>query len=109
LIGLADVAPVHLAHELYHHLEGQRLIPGTKAYRVETHRLGPIRFRTTLPSLSEIAADRFASVLLDLKIPSKALQFITLYRLNPNYAWQQASAIFATMEENSNLVGSDPE
>jgi hypothetical protein len=40
-----------------------------------------------VPSLSEIAADRLATALLDLKVPPKAVEFITLWDLDPHYAW----------------------
>jgi hypothetical protein len=87
LLGLADVEPIHLAHDLYHHLETKKLIPGASRFRLETFRLGPIRFRTGLPSLSEIAADGFALRLLGLKVPPKAVQLLTIYAHNPDYAW----------------------
>ena len=87
LLGFADVEPIHLAHELYHHLETKKLIPGASRFRLETFRLGPIRFRTGLPSLSEIAADGFALRLLGLKVPPKAVQLLTIYAHNPDYAW----------------------
>jgi hypothetical protein len=88
MLGLSDVAPVHLAHELYHHLESQRLTPGTAGFRIQTARLGPLRFRTGLPSLSEIAADHFAATLLDLSVPPRVIEFVTVYSLNPVYAWE---------------------
>lgn len=87
MIGIADVTPIHLAHELYHHLEAQKLILGTAQFRIQTHRLGPLRLTTSLPSLSEIAADHFATALLALKVPPKAIEFITLWDLDPDYAW----------------------
>jgi len=87
LLGFADVEPIHLAHELCHHLETKNLIPGASRFRLETFRLGPIRFRTGLPSLSEIAADGFALKLLGLKVPPKAVQLLTIYAHNPDYAW----------------------
>jgi hypothetical protein len=87
LLGFADVEPIHLAHELYHHLEAKKLIPGASRFRLETFRLGPLRFRTGLPSLSEIAADRFALKLLGLKVAPKAVQLLTIYVHNPDYAW----------------------
>jgi len=87
-LGLDDVTPVHLAHELYHHLEAKKLTEGTSGYRVPTLTLGPIRLQTGLPSLGEIAADRFALVVLGLKVPPRAIQFITIHHHNPEYAWQ---------------------
>ncbi|MHB1415498.1 MAG: hypothetical protein ACYC1C_09610, partial [Chloroflexota bacterium] len=87
LLGLEDVAPVHLAHEVYHHLELKGLTPGTRRFQVRTHSIGPLRLHTGLPSLSEIAADRFAAGILALAVPPRALQFITIYSRNADYAW----------------------
>jgi len=87
-LGLNDVTPVNLAHELYHHLEAKKLIEGTSGFQIPNLTLGPIRLRTGLPSLSEIAADRFALVVLGLKVPPRAIQFITIHHHNPEYAWQ---------------------
>jgi len=87
MLGVADVGPMHLAHELYHHLEGRQLTPGTAGFRIQTGRLGPFRFRTGLPSLSEIAADRFGGAILGLTTPPKALSFLTIHALNSEYAW----------------------
>jgi len=87
-LGLDDVTPVHLAHELYHHLEAKKLTEGTSGYRVQTLSLGPIRLSTGLPSLGEIAADRFALVMLGLKVPPRAIQFITIHHHNQEYSWQ---------------------
>jgi hypothetical protein len=87
-LGLDDVTPVHLAHELYHHLEAKKLTDGTSGYRIPTLSWGPIRLRTGLPSLGEIAADRFALVVLGLQVPPRAIQFITIHYHNQEYAWQ---------------------
>jgi hypothetical protein len=87
-IGIQDVTPVHLAHEIYHHLETKKFIPGTASFRVDTFKVGPIRFRTGFPSLSEMAADHFSGQILSLRIPPKALQFITLFAHNPDWAWE---------------------
>jgi len=87
LLGIEDVGPVHLTHELYHHLDGQKLVPGTAGFRIQTLALGPLQLSTGLLSLSEIAADRFAASLLDLTVPPRALTFITIHALNSNHAW----------------------
>jgi len=87
-LGLDDVTPVNLAHELYHHLEAKKLIEGTSGFQIPNLTLGPIRLRTSLPSLGEIAADRFALVVLGLKVPPRAIQFITIYHHNQAYARQ---------------------
>lgn len=88
LLGIDDVKPAHLTHELYHHLEAKKLTEGTSGYRIQTLGLGPLRLRTGLPSLCEIAADRFAKAVLGLKVPIKAIEFITIYQYNSEYAWQ---------------------
>jgi hypothetical protein len=87
-LGFEDVAPVYLSHELYHHLETVRLTPSTAAFRLTTHRFGPLAFRTGLPSLCEIGADRFATVILELRVPPKVLHLILTYHHNPDYAEQ---------------------
>lgn len=87
LLGADDVGPIHLAHELYHHLEAKKLTPGANRFRVTSHRLGPIKMETGLPSLSEIAADRFAQDLLGLPLAPKAFSFIIIYSHDPDYAW----------------------
>lgn len=87
VLGLTDVGPVHVTHELYHHLEDRRLISGTAGFRIQTGRLGPLRFRSGLPTLSEIAADRFAAAVLRLHVPPKALGLITIYAMDSGYAW----------------------
>lgn len=89
LLGIGDVAPVHLAHELYHHLDSQKLTPGTSPFRIENLRVGPLRTETTLPSLCEIAADRFAMALLRLRVPPRALQFLTIHAYNQALAVSQ--------------------
>jgi len=86
-LGIDDLTPMHLAHELYHHLEATKLTGGTAGFRIQTFRLGPFGLSTGLPSLCEIAADRFALAVLGLKVPPKAMEFITVYRHNREYAW----------------------
>jgi hypothetical protein len=88
LLGIEDLTPMHLAHELYHHLEARKLTAGTAGFRVPTFSLGPLRLSTGLPSLCEIAADRFALVVLGLKVPPRAMQFVTIHHHNNEYAWQ---------------------
>jgi len=87
LLGIADVGPVHLTHELYHHLDAQKLVPGTAGFRIQTLKLGPIQLGSGLPSLCEIAADQFAKTVLDLPLPPRALTFVTVHALNAEYAW----------------------
>jgi hypothetical protein len=66
-LGLADPAPVFLAHELYHHLDlargGAAL---ARRHEVTILALGPWRWRSPIAVLPEIAAGRFAQRLLGL-------------------------------------------
>ena len=87
LLHLDDVAPVHLTHELYHHLEAKKSITGTAGFRIETLKIGPIRLGSKLASVEEIAADRFAMAVLQMKVPPKVLRFLTVYEHNRDYAW----------------------
>ena len=50
-LGLDDVAPLHLAHELYHHLEAKKPTGGAAGHRISTLRSGPIRVQTRLHPL----------------------------------------------------------
>jgi hypothetical protein len=86
-LGLDDISPVHLAHELYHHLEACNLITGTGGFQIETFRIGPLRLKSKLASVEEIAADRFAMAILGIKVPPGALKFLTIYEHNIDYAW----------------------
>jgi len=88
LLGLDDVGPVHLAHEIYHHLEATGLTPGSRGYRVATLKAGPVRLTSGMPTLGEIAADRFAAALLGLRTPPKLTQLVTVYAHNPPFAVQ---------------------
>ncbi len=87
-LGLSDISPIQIAHELYHHLEAQKLTEGTSGFRRDIIRLGPIRWGTGFPSLSEVAADRFAVALLETKAHPKIIQAMLIHKHNADYAWQ---------------------
>jgi hypothetical protein len=65
-----DVAPVYIAHELYHHLDAARPIPLARRHRVRILGL----WTSGLVSLPEIAAGAFAQALLDLPWHPKWLE-----------------------------------
>ncbi|MCL5108462.1 MAG: hypothetical protein M1401_06300 [Chloroflexi bacterium] len=88
LLGFSDPQPAQVAHEIYHHLETKHLTAGTAGFRLPVLDLGPLHLRRTFPSLSEIAADRFAIALLGLRVPPRAIHFLVVYQHNPAYAWQ---------------------
>ncbi len=89
LLGLSDVVPAHIAHELYHHMEIKQLVAGTAPFRIDSLKVGPLRLQTGLCSLSEIAADSFARALLEMRVCPGALQFITVYSHSPEVALQR--------------------
>ncbi len=62
------VADIYLAHELFHHLEATALGPASALARVTLGRLGPWRWDSGVPALSEIAAHAFAQALLGLPV-----------------------------------------
>ncbi len=79
LLGIRDVRPVYLAHELFHHLEESSLGRAAALVRVVTFRLGPLILRSGIAQLSEIAADAFAQRLLDLPAAPRLLDYLTVW------------------------------
>ena len=73
-----DLRPAFLAHELFHHWEGLHpdLAPARRL-RIPRWSLGPLRRTTSLPGLSEIAADAFAEELLGDRHPAGLLEALT--------------------------------
>jgi hypothetical protein len=93
-IGLTDVAPVFLAHELYHHLDCLRDTDRLVArHRVPLLRLGPVHWTSGLTSLPEIAAGAFAQYLLGLRHHPKILDLITLFHADPRAALRMAESL----------------
>lgn len=83
-----------IAHELYHHLEKQRERDvWTKAYRVTLWKLGPIRNRSTISVLSEIAAMGFSKELTGIQYSPYVLDAFLVYGYSP----QIASALYEEM------------
>lgn len=93
-MGLTDVAPVFLAHELYHHLDCLRDTDRLVArHRVPLLRLGPVHWTTGLVSLPEIAAGAFAQHLLGLRYHPKILDLITLFHADPRAALRMVESL----------------
>jgi hypothetical protein len=98
-MGLADVAPVFLAHELYHHLDCLRDTDRLVArHRVPLLRLGPVHWTTGLASLPEIAAGAFAQHLLGLRYHPKILDLITLFHADPRGALRMVESLQQALE-----------
>jgi hypothetical protein len=79
LLGIGDVRPVYLAHELFHHLEEASLGRAATLVQVITFRFGPLTLRSGIAQLSEIAADAFAQRLLDLPVAPRLLDYLTVW------------------------------
>ncbi len=96
-IGATHALPVLLAHEIYHHLDLIRPTTLTQRHRVTTLQLGPVHFRTELPSLAEVAAGSFAATLLGLHCHPKLLDLLLLWDSGPlrAHAWVDAVGAFA--------------
>jgi hypothetical protein len=79
LLGQATLHEVFIAHELYHHAEAIRSdVPIARRYQPTLFRIGKWRWRTSIPSLAEIAASAFAQSLLDLPHYPKVLDFVAV-------------------------------
>jgi hypothetical protein len=67
LLALGSLVPVHVAHELFHHLENLKQDFISQRYKVATLRIGRWRLiESGIQVLSEIGAHCFAQVLLNL-------------------------------------------
>lgn len=86
-LGVGDITPIHVAHELYHHIEFHSKPAPTAGFRVTTFAAGPISLNSGLMSLSEVAANAFAQELLGLRLFPAVLEFITVYQHNAPLAW----------------------
>ncbi len=88
--------PVFLAHELFHHLEGQRPAQALAArHRVILFTLGPLKRTAGLSSLAEIAAGAFAQHFLALRYHPKLLDVVTLFTRDPEAAGRMVDRICA--------------
>jgi hypothetical protein len=81
---LEDIFPpekimaIHVAHEIFHHIENVKIGLVSKCYTVNILKIGPIRIKSEIKSLSEIAANAFADTLLNLKVPCGMLDYIII-------------------------------
>jgi hypothetical protein len=88
-----DVRPVYVAHELLHHLEEDGLGRAADLLHVVTFSLGPIRLRSGIGQMSEIAADAFAQTLLELPAPPRLLDYLTVCIHNPEMGRKRLAAL----------------
>jgi hypothetical protein len=79
ILGIADVSPVYLTHELFHHLEESGRGRAADLLQVVTFAWGPVVRRSGIARMSEIAADAFAQRLLDLPFAPRLLDYLTVW------------------------------
>ncbi|MBU0672309.1 MAG: hypothetical protein KJ732_04685 [Candidatus Margulisbacteria bacterium] len=66
-----------VAHELFHHLEMNRLGEIYKRYKFQTWRLGPYVREGCIKALSDVAAQAFTQSLLGLEISPQVFDYLT--------------------------------
>jgi len=79
LPGIFNPTEVAVAHELYHHIESGDKGVFSRQFKVTLWRLGPLRYRSTVPAASEIAAAICAKTLCRLCFNPVLLEAVTLY------------------------------
>lgn len=87
ILGLSDIAPAFLAHELFHHMDNLPLrLPAKRVRQVVTAKLGPWSLRSGLVTAPEIAAGSFGQALLRLPFHLKLLDLLAIYAESPTRA-----------------------
>lgn len=66
-----------VAHELFRHLELNRIGEVYKRYKFETFRIGPIAAKKYIKGLSNVAARAFTQTLLGLEISPQVFDYLT--------------------------------
>ena len=82
LASLPDLLSLHIAHEVFHHLEKTEIGIVARRLEVNTFSLGPIKFSSPVSSLSEIAAHTFTQHLLNLSFSPRLLDYLSLPKLD---------------------------
>ena len=66
-----------VAHQLFHHLELNRIGEVYKRYKFETFRFGPFAVQKYIRGLSDVAARAFTQTLLGLEISPRVFDYLT--------------------------------
>lgn len=82
LPGNFSSAEVATAHELFHHIESSNQGIFSRKFKVTLWRLGPLRYRSTVPAAGEIAATVCAKTLCCLCFNPVLLDAVALYIKN---------------------------
>lgn len=93
ILQIKDVAPIYVAHELFHHIEETKIKPVSKKFEVCTFKLGPFSIKSGISSLSEIAANNFTKTLLNLKFSPKMLDYLVLFIYDEKQAYQKLTGL----------------
>lgn len=67
-----------VAHELFHHLEAERIGDVYKRYKFRVWSLGPIVIEKTIRGLSDVAAQAFTQTLLGLEVSPHVFDYLVL-------------------------------
>lgn len=67
-----------VAHELFHHLEVERIGEVYKRYKFKTFQLGPLVLQKEVRGLSEVAAQAFTHTLLKLEVSPQVFDYLVL-------------------------------
>jgi len=91
-----------IAHELFHFVEQrQKKEIWTKTYKIELWGIGPLRYRSTIAALSEIAAMGFCKKLTELPYSPYVMDAFLMY----GYTAESASVLY---EEMMTMAGKTP-
>ncbi len=67
-----------VAHELFHHLEAERIGEVYKRYKFKTFQLGPVVIEKEVKGLSDVAAQAFTHTLLKLEVSPQVFDYLVL-------------------------------
>jgi hypothetical protein len=73
-----------VAHELFHHLEAERLGEISRRYRFKVWGLGPLRIERRIKGLSDVAAQAFTERLLGLETSPQVFDYLLAINLSPH-------------------------
>jgi hypothetical protein len=79
LPGIFNPEEAAIAHELFHHIESSDRGVFSRQFKVTLWRLGPLRYRSTVPAAGEIAATVCAKILCCLCFNPALLEAVALY------------------------------
>lgn len=81
VFSIEDITAVHVAHELFHHIETTRIGLVSRKFKVDTLNWGGFRIKSGVRTLTEIAAHSFAKTLLNLNFYPALLDYTSENRV----------------------------